>query len=131
MNKFSDDIREYDPLMWINLKKSSSKVKVAKKEKKEILPVIKKKEKETIPITLINEKRRLKNKKNYDAYGKQWYEDNKKRLNELRKKRTITQNSKDNKYLYNKQYYNNNRDELNKKRRIKDKERRDQKKLLS
>lgn len=139
MNKFSDDIREYDPLMWINIKKSSPKVKVTKEVKKEVpieltkyykKPELKKKEKPDSTLSR-NEKRRLKNKENYEAYGKQWYEENKERLEELRKKRIITQDSKDNKYLYNKQYYENNREELNKKRRIKDKERRDQKKLLS
>jgi hypothetical protein len=126
MNKFDDDIREYDPLMWINLKKSSPKVKVTKEIKKEV------------PIELTKyfkpetkEDKQKTNKKIYEAYGKQWYENNKERLKELRKKRIITEDSKDNKYFYNKQYYEKNRDELNRKRRIKDKERRDQKKLLS
>jgi hypothetical protein len=141
MNKFDDDIREYDPFFWINLKKSSPKVKVTKEIKKEVpieltkhyKPEIKV-PKEIIPKLSkeeINEKRRLNNKKNYESYGKQWYKDNKERLEELRKKRIVSQDSKDNKYFYNRQYYETNREELNRKRRIKDKERRDQKKLLS
>ena len=121
MNKFSDDIREYDPLMWITIKKSSPKVKVKKEIKKELPPVIKKEPKEL----------KNKNKINYQTSGKKWYEENKDRLKELRKNRIISQETKDNKYFYNKQYYENNRDELNRKRRLKDKERRDKKKLIN
>jgi hypothetical protein len=137
MNKFSDDIREYDPLLWIKLKKTSPKVKVSKEIKKEIpIELTKHYNKPDIKIKSeivisVKERRQLKNKENYNAYGKQWYEDNKERLKELRKSRITTEDSKDNKYFYNRQYYETNREELNKKRRIKDKERRDQKKLLS
>ena len=132
MNKFDDDIREYDPLFWIKLKNSSPKVKVTKEIKKEVpIELTKHYIKKTIPPIDKKEKRKSNNKEYYESYGKQWYEENKERLKELRKKRTLSQDSKDNKYFYNKKYYENNRDELNRKRRIKDKERRDQKKLLS
>ena len=139
MNKFDDDIREYDPSLWVTpkkpLPKTTTKPKPEPKPKRVPKPkpepkpkrLTKKSEYVKSQYHLnkdkISEELRLKNKIHYQPNGKKWYEENKERLKDLRKKRNehLNKDIKLQKYLYNKQYYNNNRDEINKKRRARNK----------
>lgn len=140
-----DDIREYDPYLWIKTKQNNKivKEKAIKRDKiiKEKIERKIKEPKEPKEKVLRNqykkeyyEKNKDRIKKNqqnyYNGNGKTWYENNKNRLKELRKQRQETQETKTTKYLYNWHYYQNNKNELNRKRREKNKLLRDQKKSL-
>ena len=116
----SDDIREYDPLMWVKLKEKNKIIKEKAvvrgvKIKNKIEKVVVVKEKKKKPCS------KQYDKEYYETKGRQWYLENREWLLKLRKERyekeKHNEDLKLHKYLYNKEFYNNNKERICEQRR--------------